>query len=180
MVARIPENVFLDTSVVNFILDFGEQIHDGVAVPDNVSPWVCRDIEALTGIWLIGQRAHLRLTISPGTIDEIERTRDSRKIQALWGWASELWIYSEECKATDQSKEKYLFGPTVMAALEVLPDAGDRHLIREAIKADCDAFCTRDWRTILRHREQLRAVPITFLSPHEWWRAMSPSTPNSS
>ena len=36
-VEDLPGRVFLDTSVVNFILDHGAQIHDGVASRPNSS-----------------------------------------------------------------------------------------------------------------------------------------------
>src|SRR5712691_5439738 len=122
MVARIPENVFLDTSVVNFILDHGEEIHDGAPIRQDASPWVHRDIAALAGVWLTGQRANWRLTISPSTIAEIEGTRNAQRLQALLGWATELWIYSKECASDSEAREKILLGPTIMTALALLPD----------------------------------------------------------
>jgi hypothetical protein len=53
---EIPGRVFLDTCVVNFMLDFGEQIHDGAPIP-NVLPRDASDIEALRKLFLVGQRA---------------------------------------------------------------------------------------------------------------------------
>lgn len=96
MFPSIPENVFLDTSVVNFILDCGGQIHDGMSIPDETSVWIARDIEAFRGIWMTGQRASWRFTISLGTIAEIERTGQSERLRDLLNWASELWAYAEE------------------------------------------------------------------------------------
>ena len=43
----IPGRVFLDTCVVNFILDYGEQIHDGAAHAQNTSERDAHDIDAL-------------------------------------------------------------------------------------------------------------------------------------
>ena len=88
MIEQIPKNVFLDTTVVNFILDYGEQIQDGVPISDDITDRVRRDIEALRDIWLTGQRAAWRLTISPTTIAEVQRTRDERRLQDLLGWVS--------------------------------------------------------------------------------------------
>lgn len=174
MVAKIPENIFLDTNVVNFILDHGEEIHDGAPVPQNATVWVRRDVAALAGIWLTGQRANWRLTISPTTIAEVEGTRKPQRLHTLLGWASELSIYSEECASDSEPQEKIRCGPTIMTALALLPGPADRQLVREAIASSCDAFCTRDWNTILRHRDSLRSVPILFLSPHEWWQRVAP------
>jgi len=172
MVSKIPENVFLDTNVVNFFLKFREQIHDGAAIPAEATRWEYGDIEALRGIWLTGQRANWRLTISPTTIAEIQRTSHAPRLHALLGWASELWAYSEEWAATCSRNTQ----PTrdLMSTLSLLPEPADRRLIREAAAADCDAFCTRDWNTILRLRDSLRDVPLSFVSPHEWWQGILP------
>lgn len=175
MLPKFPAYIFLDTSVVNSILDFREQIHERVAPPENASWRVARDIEALQGIWLMGQRASWHMTISAATVEEIERTGQASRLHDLLNWASELSIYSDECKAlAPNSAKQHHFDVT---ASSTLPDAGDRRLICEAVDAGCDAFCTRDWKTILRHRDSLRAVPLTIISPHEWWDAILPYAP---
>lgn len=172
----IPAHTFLDTSVVNFILDYGPQIHDGLSTPENATRRVARDIDALQGIWLTGQRASWHVTISAGTIAEIEATGQPGRLHDLLNWASELWGYSDECEAlapSDGCRAQHFD----VAALSVLPDAADRHLIQEAVEAGCDAFCTRDWKTILRHRSSLHDVPLSIISPHEWWDAILPYAP---
>jgi hypothetical protein len=172
MPPKMPETVFLDTTVVNFILEYGEQIHDGVAIPDEATAWVSRDIQALRNIWLTGQRASWRFTISPGTVAEIQRTAHEGRLHDLLNWASELWDYSENCAVLSCSL------PTVrqidFSSLSLLPDAADRNLIQEAVGGGCDAFCTRDWKTILRYRRSLRGIPVSLISPHEWWQTIIP------
>lgn len=52
----IPGRVFLDTSVVNFTLDHGEQIHDNARHPASCVPGLrCRDIQRVPGQALSGQ-----------------------------------------------------------------------------------------------------------------------------
>jgi hypothetical protein len=58
--------------------------------------------------------------------------------------------------------------------LSVLPDIGDRNLICDAISNNCDTFCTRDKKTIISKREQLRNLPINIVSPTEWWELIKP------
>jgi hypothetical protein len=58
--------------------------------------------------------------------------------------------------------------------LDVLPDAADRVLICDAVVYNCDAFCTRDWRTILKHRDLLKDLPLKILTPAEWWSEIKP------
>ena len=50
----IPGRVLLDTNIVNFILDWGEAIHDGGEIPAHVSDRDAEDIVALRDIWLTG------------------------------------------------------------------------------------------------------------------------------
>lgn len=59
MLENIPGRVFLDTCVVNLMLDYGEQIHDGVDVVGK--PRVVSDVEALRYIYITGQRAMWQL-----------------------------------------------------------------------------------------------------------------------
>lgn len=173
MRVRIPENIFLDTTVINFILDYGEQIHNGGTIPEEATAWICRDIQALRDTWLTGQRASWRLTVSPSTITEIQRTRDMQRRQNLLWRASELYFYSEECALASDDDNNPVCGKSI-STLSLLPDAGDKQLVHEAVLSGCDTFCTRDWNTILRLRDSLRDVPLSFVSPYEWWQRILP------
>jgi hypothetical protein len=51
---RIPNRVFLDTCVVNLLLDFWEVLVDGGEVPDGLPPHRRLDVEALRGIYETG------------------------------------------------------------------------------------------------------------------------------
>ena len=43
---ELPGRIFLDTCVVNFILDCGEQIHDGALPPTGLGDRAVADIDA--------------------------------------------------------------------------------------------------------------------------------------
>lgn len=174
--ATPPSHIFLDTSVVNFILDYGEQIHDGIPIPDNASFRLARDIDALRGIWLTGQRASWHITLSAATIGEIEATKEPGRLHDLLDWASELSIYSDECEALAPARRNRL-QLSHLDTIALLPDSGDRQLLTEALQLGCDAFCTRDWKTILRCRGQLHGLPLSIIAPHEWWEAILPYAP---
>ena len=161
---------------MNFILDYGEQIQDGVPVPDKASFRVVRDIDALRGIWLTGQRALWHITISAATIGEIERTGQPGRLYDLLDWASELSVYFDECEALARARRNRL-QVSHLNAIALLPDTGDRQLLTEALQLGCDAFCTRDWKTILRRRDQLDSLPLSIIAPHEWWEAILPYAP---
>ena len=176
----IPGRVFLDTNVVNFILDHGEQIHDGVEIPVACSPRVQSDIEALINIFLTGQRASWQLAISPHTYCEVTATTDPTRNYELTRWFFEIWHYWREFLHSDttfpsfsQAEETRL---QLLASgnLDVLPDISDRILVCDAIVYGCDALCTRDWSTILKFRDDLRDLPLKIITPTEFWEEIRP------
>lgn len=174
----IPGRVLLDTNVVNFILDWGEAIHDGGEIPAYVSDRDAEDILALRDIWLTGQRASWQLAISPRTYFEIDATTDPARRAALASWFGELWLYWRKCfdeyELSDHDADSLARRLVPSEILAVLPDASDRELLAHAVAYECDAMCTRDRRTILRHRDKLTRVSIRIFTPTEWWVAISP------
>jgi predicted nucleic acid-binding protein len=173
----IPGRVLLDTNIVNFILDWGETIHDGGEIPTHVADLDAGNILALRNIWLTGQRTKWQIAISPRTYHEIAATNDPIRRAALESWFGELWLYWREFFDTSQlsdidadSLARLLAPSEILAAL---PDPSDKELLAHAIAYECDAMCTRDQRTIVRHRDKLKLVPVRILTPTEWWAAIS-------
>jgi hypothetical protein len=60
--------------------------------------------------------------------------------------------------------------------LNDIPDLADRVLVADALVYQCDLFCTRDWETILQHREKLNAdeMGLGIVAPAEWWSRVKP------
>jgi hypothetical protein len=176
----IPGRAFLDTSVVNFILDYGEQIHDGGTIPPNVSDRVVEDIEALRGIFITGQRATWQFAISPFTYKEIISTDDPSRRHTLESWFFEIWHYWRDIIEQNNDLPDFLEAEAVRLELlaskilDVLPDVEDRILICDAVVYRCDCFCTRDWRSIVRHRDLLSGLSMKIVTPTEWWKLIKP------
>jgi len=89
----VPGRVFLDTCVVNFILDHAAEIHDNVATAESIDVRSAEDVDALSNLFLTGQRAQWQLAVSPYTYSEIARTRNPSRLSVLDGWFQELWQY---------------------------------------------------------------------------------------
>jgi hypothetical protein len=144
----IPGRVFLDTCVVNFMLDYGPQIHDGASLPP-VGLREAADIEALRDIFLTGQRAMWQLAISPYTYAEISQTRDQERLGALHGWFQELWQYWRSTIEENNDLPSFIEAEDVRVRtlvseyLSCLPDVADRVLLCDALVYRCDP-CTRD------------------------------------
>jgi hypothetical protein len=176
----LPDRVFLDTCVVNLILDFSEQIHNGAAIPDGVNERTASDIEALYNVFLVGQRAHWQLAVSPHTYQEVIGTVDARRRRSLETWFFELWQYWRDIVDADNDLPSFIDAEHRRVRLlssnmlEVLPDLADRVLVCDAVVYNCDLFCTRDWTTILRHRNQVQGLPFDVVTPAEWWARVQP------
>src|SRR5437899_3179113 len=89
----VPRRVFLDTCVVNFMLDHGGAIHDGDTPSPGLDGRDVQDIDALRNVFLAGQRAGWQLAVSPFTYSEIARTKDPARLLSLHMWFQELWQY---------------------------------------------------------------------------------------
>jgi hypothetical protein len=174
----IPRRVLLDTNIVNFILDWGEAIHDGAGIPEFVSDRDAEDILALRDIWLTGQRPYWQLAVSPRTYYEVNATTDADRRACLDSWFGELWLYwrdlFEQEQLSDEHAEALARVLVPSPILAALPDIADRELLAHAVAYGCDAMCTRDLKTIVRYRHKLNLVPVKILTPTEWWRAISP------
>ena len=176
----IPGRVFLDTCVVNFILDHSEEIHEGVAPPAHTGDRVLRDIEALYNIFLVGQRAMWQFAISPHTYQEIAATQNPHRQYHLESWFGELWqywrgiIHENDDLPTFIEAEDARVGLLTSSTIDALPDLSDRVLLCDAVVYRCEIFCTRDWRTILKHRSKIKGLPLEILTPAEWWAKIQP------
>lgn len=154
---RIPGRVFLDTCVVNMMLDHGEVLYDGGDFPVDLPPDRARELEALCGICDTGSRALWRFTISKRTFHELNATkRDSRRRELL-RWFAELWHYQAEFSHPQRLARARL--AELRRQLRVLPDVADRALILDAVRDNCQALCTVDHSTIIKHQDRLKNLP---------------------
>lgn len=175
----IPGRVFLDTSALNFVLEHGESIFDRVPVDDHATLRVKNDIEAFSNIFQTGQRANWQLAISPFTYREVLNTTDFSHRAHLQSWFHDVWAYwlgiieEDDDLPTFIEAENTKISLITSGVLDVLPDSEDRFLICDAIAYRCDCFCTRDWKTILKHRDSLTDIPLKILSPTEWWKTIA-------
>lgn len=175
---NIPGRVLFDTNLVNLSLDFGKLIFDGGELPEDLPSALDDDLTAMEGIFFAGKRAGWQLAISPITYREITNTRNDLRRADLLRWFNELWLYWREVFGQEGLSDDYadsLVEPFIKSiSLAALPDTADRALIAHAVAYKCDAFCTRDQRTILQHRDKLGELPLRFFSPVEWWQEIEP------
>jgi len=175
-----PRRVFLDTCVVNFILDYGECIHEAIQPDPSLAERVKTDIAALERVFSAAQRAFWQLAISPHTYREVVSTRDPARCHALQSWFFEIWTYWREFFHSDEGLPSFSEAEETRVSLlssgvlDLLPDVTDRVLLIDAVVYGCNAFCTRDWSTVLKHRGELASLPLKIITPKEWWDSIHP------
>lgn len=178
---EIPGRAFLDTSSLNFILEYGEHIFDGVTPRETLSKRITEDIDAFYNIFLTGKRASWQLAISPFTYKEVISTQDSTKRYYLENWFMEVWHYWLGILEENDDLPSFIDAEHIKinllssGILDVLPDIEDRMLMCDAVVYRCDCFCTRDWSTILKYRDHLASLSIKVITPTEWWNLIKPS-----
>ena len=178
---KIPGRAFLDTNSLNFILEYGEYIFDGVMISPKISSnRIIKDIDSFYNIFFTGKRASWQLAISPFTFKEVIETQDATKKHYLENWFMEIWHYWLNILEENNDLPTFVQAENTRiellssGILDPLPDIEDRILICDAIVYRCDCFCTRDWRTILKYRTYLKSLPIKIITPSEWWDLIKP------
>lgn len=168
---KIPKRVFLDTNVVNLLVKNAEQIFEQMPIPDDVDKTRAQDIEALMHVFHVGARALWDLVASQKTIDEVSLTPAISDREDLLEYALGLIEPPDSDRLFAEDFGRRLMGTHFVSAL---PDIADQVLIGNAVGYGCDAFCTRDRRTIVRFRDRLQGIPLRILTPLEWWRCVRP------
>ncbi len=176
----LPGRVFLDTSVVNFILDHGEQIFDNLPKGEGTGERDAQDIDSLYNIFLTGHHASWQLAISPHTFYEIINTKKTDRQHYLENWFFEIWHYWRDIVQQNDDLPSFIEAENLRVQLLAsgvlgkLSDISDRILVSDALVYRCEIFCTRDWKTILKYRDELKSIPIKILTPTEWWFLIRP------
>jgi len=167
----VPGRIFLDTNVVNLLVDYSEQIFEHHPLPQFADGALAEDVEALMHVFYVGSRAYWSVLASRKTLDEIGDTPDATRRDRLRNFAIELIDPEDETNAYAATVGRRMIDAPFT---DGLPDRADRELIGNAIGLGCDVFCTRDRRTIVRKRELLRLLPIRVMTPREWWEHVRP------
>lgn len=168
----LPRRVFLDTSVVNVIVKFREEIFEGRPIDSVMEPVLAEDVESLSHLFAAGTRTPWNLVSSRTMLQELSQTRSDEVREELLDYGINLVdpaIDGEHWFRDDLARK--LEGSSLLAAL---PDKADRRLLSHAIAMECDVFCTRDRSTIVSKRSRLPRMAVRIVTPREWWAHFKP------
>ena len=178
--SQIPGRVFLDSSTLQTLQDYGEFIYDGAEITQNDRIWSIPDgfqnVEALRQIMLVGRRGSLQFALSRNSLQEVlDRGR-----YGYLQWALEMLEYWESCLASyeDGSSAFSRHGVALAAKL-----AGNRfgylsekdaRLIQDAVLLECDVFLTMERRLPKNAAHLERELKIKVVQPVGYWHLLGP------
>ena len=172
----LPQRIFLDTSTLQMLQDYGGQIWENVPIPDNDRIYSIPDgpatIDALRRIFFINQHALWQFAISVNSLREVAAKGDTRYLQ----WAYDVLDHWQIC--LEESGPPSLKGQTIGAKLKTtsfdyLGD-GDRSLLLDAVTLECDAFLSCD-RKLIKNSHHIQAeIAILVFTPIQHWQMLEP------
>lgn len=170
----LPGRVFLDSSVLQWLLVYGEFVFENVEPPPEARvhrmPDGMDELEALRSICFVARRAAFEFALSGASLEEVAA---AARVPGYLGWAYEMLYYWEDLLAGYDGDAFTGSGRVLAPALDG-PAFGylgrkDRRLVRDAVELECDAFLTMERRLPKNAAHIERVVGIRVLRPSQWW-----------
>jgi len=158
---ELPTRIFFDTNVIQNILEydlFNEELED-VRLQTVKDPRKREDIIALRSIYIANRGGNLAFIISGRVFQELSASQRSD----LSNWGFEFLDYSNYFFEYEDKGIRERFGLALLKPK-------DRILLIDAINMNCNVFLTMDYRTIWKHKKNIKKIAI--LRPIELWQLL--------
>jgi hypothetical protein len=176
--AALPRRLFLDSSTLQNLLNYGEFIWENVEPPLNDrahrAPGLLDELKALRAIFQVNERASFDMVLSDNSLQEVLDKGDSSymrwALDVLSFWHDRIEEYrgqafaghgGELASRLDSPRFGYLSGK-------------DRILLRDALLLECDAFLTMDNKLAKNAEHVRRIVGLQLLRPSAFWALLQP------
>jgi hypothetical protein len=174
---RLPRRVFLDSSILQTLHNYGEYIWENIAVSENDNILAMtnglENLEALRKIFFINIRAKFEFAVSRNSLNEVSHKQESSYLQ----WAYDVLDHWIAC-IQEYEKSKGFSGKGMSYSRKIfekkfsyLSDK-DRLLLSDAIKLECDAFLTMDEKLWKNKQSIEKQINILILRPLDYWQLL--------
>ena len=175
----LPTRVFLDSSTLQTLLDYGEFVWENVE-PDPGNrihriPGAMSELESLRLIFIVAERALYEFALSEGSLAEVAA---AGRVPGYFRWALDVLDHWEACLSAYDGDAFSGSGETLARRLDG-PAFGylsekDRRLLRDAVILECDAFLTME-RKLPKNAGHIRhEVGLWVMRPSQWWAQLEP------
>jgi hypothetical protein len=178
-VAKVPSRIFLDTSTLQTLQDYGGFIWEDEEPTETdrirVIPGGLEELNALRLIFRITDRALFEFALSANSLAEVEARGAPRFRQ----WALDVLDHWNAC-ISEYLEEGAFNGSGISLARRLdtpafgYLSAKDRLLIRDAVELQCDAFLTMERRLPRNSPHLAREIGLQVIRPTEFWRKVEP------
>jgi hypothetical protein len=175
--AALPRRLFLDSSTLQTLLDYGEFIWENVESPPgdraHEIPGFLDDLDALRTIFQVNDRAGFDIVLSPNTLAEVIDKRDASYTR----WAHDVvdhWltrIEEYEGGAFQGSGEELA---RQLDAAKGYISTKDMLLLKDAVALECEVFLTMEKKLPKQTVKIAALVPLQVLRPPEYWALLRP------
>lgn len=176
--AALPRRLFLDTSTLQTLMDYGETVFEGIEPPlsdraHQMPSFLC-DVEALRKIFLVNERAMFDIVISDNTLHEVAEKGDNAYLR----WALDVldhWhVRIEEYAGGAFGRQGLILSTRLDDQRYGYLSAKDKRLIRDAVALECDAFLTMEKRLARNSEDIERQLELKVLRPPDYWALLRP------
>ena len=178
-----PWRIFLDTSVIQILQDYGDFIWDGGDIPPNDRIWSIpngyENVYSLQGLFRINTRVPFEIALSNNSLKEVRNRGDYDYLQ----WAYEMLDYWENCIRKYQSKERAFSGIGIGHSNKTQDrkfgylSKQDKLLIKDALMLECKGFLTMDLKLAKNSSNIKKELNILVVTPKEFWDLFKPWAP---
>lgn len=173
--SELPQRVFLDTSTLQTLQDYGAFLYENE--PLGSTERIFRDaagtqkLEDLRSIMQIAERAPFQFALSANSFKEVRGAGDESYLRCAYD-VMDHWVVCQEESAPMRSD------PIRLARLDENSfgylGAGDRALLKDAIRFECDTFLTMENKLPKNGRHLMRELGIRVVSPTGMWQLLAP------
>jgi len=176
--AELPRRIFLDTSTLQTLQDYGEFIWESEppSATDRIYsiPGGFQEIDSLRAIFFVNNRAMFEFALSGHSLAEVAARGDSRFHQ----WAFDVLDHWEACLSGYKEEAFAGTGRVLASKQDGLAfgylSAKDRLLLRDAVELECDAFLTMERKLPRNAPHVQREVGLQILRPSQYWELLKP------